>query len=145
MLTKVEAIRFVTNVLNIEEPEDAINRNKYDFLCQLCCSIQNIAFQNVTLIAVPLSDRRRPTVDEVKSALLEGKGEICYTLNLFMFHLLITLGYDACLNSATVDLATHFLYLFCVYTLLEAVFDPCIVHTVKMYLNIINIYHTLIL
>ena len=102
MLTKVEAIRFVTNVLNIEEPEDAISRDKYDFLCQLCCSIQNIAFQNVTLMAVSLSDRRRPTVEEVKSALLEGKGGICYTLNLFMFHLLVVLGYDAYLNSATV-------------------------------------------
>ena len=102
MLTKVEAIRFVTNVLNLENAEYAISRNKYDFLCQLCCSIQNIAHQSVTLMSVPSSDRRRPTVDEVKSALLEGKGGLCYTLNLFMFNLLTALGYDAYLNSATV-------------------------------------------
>ena len=38
----------------------------------------------------------RPTLDEIKAAIVCGKGGLCYSMNIFMKFLLEALGYDVC-------------------------------------------------
>ena len=52
-------------------------------------------------MSVPVSQRRRPTLAEIKSCCTGGVGGLCYTLNIFTFSLLTALGYDCALCHAT--------------------------------------------
>lgn len=98
MLTKDESLRFIKETLKIPDPEYELKRSKLDFLNVLICSIGSIPFQCVTLVDKPLKERRRPTPEEVKASMLEGKGGLCYTFNLFTYYLLKSLDYDVHLN-----------------------------------------------
>ena len=99
MLTKEESLRFITNLLGIREPDIQMKTNTWEFLNNLISSIHSIPFQCITLVEKPLQERRRPSPEEVKSSMLEGKGGLCYTFNLFTYHLLNSLGFDVYLNS----------------------------------------------
>lgn len=55
----------------------------------------NIPFQNVTLLAKPLSLRATPTWAEIKEEVTSKRGGLCYTCNCFMKCLLDSLGYSA--------------------------------------------------
>ena len=98
MLTTAESLQFIEDVLKIPDPESEMKRDKYNFLNKLITSIVGIPFQCVTLLDKRLEERRRPTVDEVKASMLEGKGGLCYTFNLFTYYLLKSIGYDVHLN-----------------------------------------------
>ena len=98
MLTKDESLQFIKETLKIQDPELRLKKNKGDFLNTIICSIQRIPFQCVTLVDKPLKQRRRPTPEDVKTSMLEGKGGLCYVFNLFTFYLLKSLGYDIYLN-----------------------------------------------
>ena len=98
MLTKEESLQFIQTTLKIQDPEQKFEKNGGDFLNDLICSIQRIPFQCVTLVDKPLEHRRRPTAEEVKTSMLEGKGGLCYAFNLFIFYLLKSLSYDVHLN-----------------------------------------------
>ena len=103
MLTKNESLQFITDVLKIHDPGKHLEDNKIDFLNDVVTEIQcKIPFQGVTLVSKPLAERRRPTLAEVMSSMLGGRGGICYDFNFFTFVLLRTLGYDAYINIAQV-------------------------------------------
>ena len=98
MLTKEEAFRFIRDVVGIHEPEVEMKKCHFQFLKQIISSVQSIPFQNVTFMRNTTEERRRPSYEEVKASMLGGKGGLCYTMNLFTFHLLKHLGYNAYLN-----------------------------------------------
>ena len=99
MLTKDESVQFLTKVLGIEDPLTAFERDKHALLDSVVSLIQEkIPFQGITLMAKLLTERRKPTLDEVKTTMMQGKGGICYDFNMFTNFLLKSLGYDVHLN-----------------------------------------------
>ena len=99
MLTTEESIRFIRDKLGILDPEIQMKGNKLEFLNLLVSAMHSIPFQSVTLMSNALQDRRRPTREEVKTTMLEGKGGLCYAFNLFTYYFLKSLGYEVYLNS----------------------------------------------
>lgn len=104
MLTREESLRFIKDVLKIPNEECELKRNKLSFLNRLIASISSIPFQSVTLIGKPFDQRRRPSLEEVKTSMIERKGGMCYTLNAFTYCLLKSIGYDVDLNISTVPI-----------------------------------------
>lgn len=94
---------FLKDVLEMQNPEKDLANCRWTFIDKLICAIHNtLPFQNVSLMAQPPACRHRPTEEEIKSAMLERTGGLCYSLNFFTFSLLKSLGYDVYLNSAIV-------------------------------------------
>ena len=52
-------------------------------------------FQNLTLLSKEIGTQTVPTLEEIKKDGLDFKGGLCYTNNIFFYHLLKGLGYDA--------------------------------------------------
>ena len=103
MLSKTESSSFVRDVLKIQELETEKENNTLEFLNKIICAVFNtLPFQCLTLMAEPLEKRHRPTDEEIKSSMFLGQGGLCYSLNLFTFYLLKSLGYDVYLNTAQV-------------------------------------------
>lgn len=103
----MEFSRFLRDVLKLEEPEKEKEKCSWELLNKVIHAMYNtLPFQCLTLMAKPLEERHRPTDDEIKSAMFQGLGGLCYTLNLFTYHLLKYLGYDVHLNTSLVPDAT---------------------------------------
>lgn len=103
MLSKSESSNFVRDVLKVKELETEKENNSLELLNKIVCAVFNtLPFQCVTLMAEPLEERHRPTDEEIKSSMFVGQGGLCYSLNLFTFYLLKSLGYDVYLSTARV-------------------------------------------
>ena len=91
MLSREEAALFLCDVLNVSTSED---NDALTLLHRIVRAFQShIPFQSVTLKTKLLSDRTRPTFKEIKEDVMAKRGGLCYTLNVFMKHLLEKLGY----------------------------------------------------
>ncbi len=53
-----------------------------------------IPFQSLSLMSKPLSNRRRPTIEESVAQVEAGKGGLCYSVNVFLKIILDALGYS---------------------------------------------------
>ena len=63
----------------------------------------------MTLLGQPAEERRVPTWEDIRAAVMGGYGGLCYTLSVFMNALLTALGYDMYLAGGSVyyDSDTH--------------------------------------
>jgi len=104
MFTKDEAIQYLQDVLNIRigQLPFAPCDERLQILNDIIYRQHEIPFQSISLCSLPPEKRRRPTVAEVKEAVLSKTGGLCYTLNVFLFYLLRALGYEAFLNKSKV-------------------------------------------
>ena len=99
MFSKQESMTYITNVLGIKHPEDEMKTNRLEFLNKMICAFYSaMPFQNVTLMSKPLPERHVPTLDEIKTPLLNGTGGLCPNLNISFFMLLKAIGFDVYLN-----------------------------------------------
>ena len=92
MLSYQEAVNFASDVLKVsvhqkESPLSLLNELILAFY-------ENVPFQSVTLQAIPLEKRRQPTLEEVKTEVLSGRGGLCYTVNTFMKYFTEALGFN---------------------------------------------------
>ncbi len=102
MLSFEEAFEYSSDILKI-----SITGGKGSYSLKLLnqliqASHEIIPFQSVTLMAKPLHERKKPTIDEVKSAVVSKQGGLCYTVNSFMKHLLDGLGFEVYHASSTI-------------------------------------------
>lgn len=94
IFSKERAEVFVTEVLHLPHPDRLFQKDKLGLLSQIVVTFQAvIPFQNFSLMAVPLSKRRVPTMETNIKEVEAGRGGLCYTLNTFMKLLLEALGY----------------------------------------------------
>ena len=94
-LDKTEALKFITDVLGVSSPLRKLEQNRLLFLNELVKAFSDrIPFQNVTLLSQPPSDRHVPTWEEIKTAVMESRRGLCYTLGVFINILLEALNYD---------------------------------------------------
>ena len=101
-LSKDEAIRFMAEVLGIVDLKN-LKEDRLSFLNELIRAIHRLVpFQNVTLLRQTEEKRHRPTVDEIKSAMMSGFGGLCYTVGVFTTYLLRALGYETDLVTASI-------------------------------------------
>ena len=102
-LSKEEAVHFVTEVLGIRDPDRKHQEDRVAFLNELIKAIHcSVPFQNITLLSQDEADRHLPTVEEIKTDIKSGKGGLCYTIGVFITHLLQALGYDAYLCAGSI-------------------------------------------
>lgn len=95
MLSREEAIHFVTDVLKIPRPLEGKQESPHVFLNQLILAFhQTIPFQNLSFMSLKPEDRHKPTPEDIKQSVISGRGGLCYSLNTFMKFLLQALGYD---------------------------------------------------
>ena len=91
MLSHEEAVLFLSDVLNVSTSED---NDPLTLLNRIIRAFQShVPFQSVTLKTKLLPHRTRPTLKEIKEDVMAKRGGLCYTLNVFMKHLLEKLGY----------------------------------------------------
>ena len=102
-LDKTEALKFITDVLGISSHLRELEQNRLLFLNELVKAFSHkIAFQNVTLLSQHLPDRHIPTWEEIKTAVMESRGGVCYTAGVFIKILLEALNYDTYFAAGTV-------------------------------------------
>ncbi|XP_005112855.1 uncharacterized protein LOC101854469 [Aplysia californica] len=102
MFTKDEALSFLKNNLKVRDVEKRLETDRRSLLDDFVVAMQTqLVFQNLRLLSVPKAQRRRQTVEEIKSDLLSGVGGLCYNLNVSAFFLLQALGYRASMVHAT--------------------------------------------
>ena len=101
-LSKDEAIRFMAEVLGIVDLKNR-KEDRLSFLNELIRAIhRSVPFQNITLLQQTEEGRHRPTLDEIKSAMMSGFGGLCYTVGVFTTYLLRALGYETDLVAASI-------------------------------------------
>ena len=119
MLSQAEALSFLSDVLRLCGAERKLREKKYDLLCEILRAFHEVVpFQSLTLVAEPFSDRHKPTLTEVVTEVLSGRGGLCYTLNIFMKFLLEALDYDVYLVNSTVNLTKpndHVITIACIH------------------------------
>ena len=94
-LSKEEAVQFITKVLGISSPLKKLEEDRTLFLNDLIKAFYcSVLFQNITLLSKPEANRHVPTWEEVKAAVMGGRGGLCYPLSVFMTYLLEALGYE---------------------------------------------------
>ncbi|KAI8771439.1 arylamine N-acetyltransferase 1 [Biomphalaria glabrata] len=107
LLTKEEALYFIENVLQVKDiPKSTIKdlptEEKFNFLHTILSRfLETEPFQSITLMAVDLDKRRRPTWQEIKTDMFACRGGLCYSQNAFMFALLTAIGLDVSMTRAT--------------------------------------------
>ncbi len=76
--------------------------DRLKFLSEIIEAYQSkIPFQSLSLMTEPLSNRRRPTIEESVAEVEAGKGGLCYSVNVFLKFLLDALGYSTYHTKAT--------------------------------------------
>ncbi|XP_030833578.1 uncharacterized protein LOC100888967 [Strongylocentrotus purpuratus] len=95
-LTSHEACHYLRHTLGIDSADTKLSRDRFGLLREITLrSHFRQPFQNVTnTYAIPLSERRIPSWDEIKQTMLAGQGGVCYELNVFTNRLLAVLGYN---------------------------------------------------
>ena len=102
-LTKEEAFYFITSILKIPLPQDHEQVDRLAFLNKIVQVFHSvIPFQNINLLSLDEGHRRIPTWKEVKAAVMQGYGGLCYMGSVFLKQLLEALGYDAYLVSCSI-------------------------------------------
>lgn len=100
MLTYQEAVNFASDVLKVPVCK---NEGTLSLLNQLILAFyERIPFQSVTLQSTPIGSRRKPTLEEVKTEVLSGRGGLCYTVNTFMKYFVEALGFTVHHVSSTI-------------------------------------------
>ena len=101
-ISKDEAICFVNKILGILDLKN-LREDRMKFLNELILAThRSVAFQNVTLLSWNEKERRRPTLEEIKSSMMNGLGGLCYTVGVFMVYLLRALDYKTDLVAASI-------------------------------------------
>lgn len=101
-LSKEEAIQFVTEVLEINPKK--FGEDRILFLNELIKAVHcSVPFQNITLLCQPEAYRHVPTLKEINTAVMGGYGGLCYTIGVFMTHLLEALGYEVYLSAGSIN------------------------------------------
>lgn len=115
MLSREDAVYFVSEVLGIERPLERKREDAHGFLNEMIVRFQHtIPFQNLTFIAVDPHLRRRPTQEEIKQDVMGRRGGRCYSLNSFMKFLLEALGYTVYfVISSIVNADNHMITVVC--------------------------------
>lgn len=102
MFTQREAVTLLEDHWGVQNVEKRLKDDRHSLLDDIVTSVQaKVPFQNLSLMAVPTSERKRPTRCEIKRDCISGLGGICYTVNNFTFNLLKALTYDVALCNAT--------------------------------------------
>ena len=95
MFTRERAVKFLTEVLDLPNPEQLLRGDRLEALSVIFESyLEHIPFQCLTLMAESPSNRRRPTIEESIAEVETGKGGLCYSINVFLKVLLDALGYS---------------------------------------------------
>ncbi|XP_076436106.1 uncharacterized protein LOC143275718 [Babylonia areolata] len=104
MFTSEEAVSFLQDRWGVERVQERFHDNslKKHLLKEIILSVQsNVTFQSITLMAIPLEKRKRPSADVIKEECIAGRGGVCYSINVFAWGLLRAVGLSAQLCSAT--------------------------------------------
>ncbi|CAH1789914.1 unnamed protein product [Owenia fusiformis] len=102
-LTKEECESFLTDILQIPDWNDQLQKDRAELLNHLMIKYQqNQPFQTLTLLRIDPKDRKVPMWQEIKTAILAKEGGLCHTSNTFMWALLKALGYDVYLSVSSV-------------------------------------------
>lgn len=102
MFTKEEAVSFLQTKWGMKRVEERLLDDRKALLDEIAILVQaKVPFQSITLMAVPLVDRKRPSVTTIKEDCMAGVGGLCYNVNVFTWGLLQALGFSAQLCSAT--------------------------------------------
>ncbi|KAK7487271.1 hypothetical protein BaRGS_00021499 [Batillaria attramentaria] len=89
MFTKKEAVAFLADKWGVKRVEERLLTDRKNLIDEIVVLVHiNVNFQTVTLLAVPPSERRRPTVAEIKRDGMSGVGGNCYCVNVFTWGLL---------------------------------------------------------
>ena len=101
-LSKEEAVQFVTEILGISVPSN-LEEDRVTFLNMLIkATHSSVPWQNITLLGEAEADRHKPTLKEIKEAMMCGFGGLCYSIGVFMTYLLQALGYEAYFSTGSV-------------------------------------------
>ena len=102
-LSKEDSLHFVTNVLGVHDPESKLKEDHVAFLNELIKAVHSsVPFQNITLLNQDVAEQHVPTVEDIKADLMGGKGGLCYTIGVFITHLLQAIGYDTYLCAGSI-------------------------------------------
>ncbi|CAH1784293.1 unnamed protein product [Owenia fusiformis] len=102
-LTRVETESFLTDVLQIKNWNEQLQKDREEFLNILMVVYQqNEPFQTLSFMSEDFEIRRIPNWTEIKTAIFTKEGGLCHTLNTFLWTLLKSLGYDVYLVMANV-------------------------------------------
>ena len=99
ILSERDAVSYVCDTLCIFNDEtvmkQSMKENRLTVLNQLIREFHfKVPFQNVGLLMKTCGSQDVPTLDEIKVDGLNCSGGLCYTNNVFFYHLLKALGYE---------------------------------------------------
>ncbi|BFZ20185.1 hypothetical protein BsWGS_23224 [Bradybaena similaris] len=102
MFTREEAVKFLTENLNIPNVEQRLKSDRKNLLDEIATNIQtHLPFQNLKLLSEVPEKRHRPSLDEIKADLMSGIGGLCFNLNIATYFLLKAAGFKASLAHGT--------------------------------------------
>ncbi|XP_072036927.1 uncharacterized protein [Amphiura filiformis] len=105
MLSQTEALYFLKDILKITSVQEKLINDKAALLNEIINIYQQkIPYQSIIVISRRDQDQRISTMDDIKAQILSTQGGLCYDHNIFMKHLLETLGFDVCLNACEIGL-----------------------------------------
>ncbi|XP_041471299.1 uncharacterized protein LOC121420707 [Lytechinus variegatus] len=95
-LSSEEVSHYLRHTLGIPSAHTKLKHDRLGLLQEITLKTHfRQPFQNITnTYAIPLSERKIPSVNEIKEAMLQGQGGVCYELNIFTNRLLAALGYS---------------------------------------------------
>ena len=104
IFTYQEALDFLENLLGISDASELLPRDPLSLLNKLSVRyLEVLPFQNITNMSAPIGAISVPSLEEIKSDHLTGRGGVCYGHNRFIFELLCAMGYKAHLSSGCVE------------------------------------------
>ncbi|XP_072036926.1 uncharacterized protein [Amphiura filiformis] len=105
MLSQTEALYFLKDILKITSVQEKLINDKAALLDEIINIYQQkIPYQSIIVISRRDQDQRISTMDDIKAQILSTQGGLCYDHNIFMKHLLETLGFDVSLNACETGL-----------------------------------------
>ncbi|XP_072035501.1 arylamine N-acetyltransferase, pineal gland isozyme NAT-3-like [Amphiura filiformis] len=100
MLSQTEVLYFLKDILKITSVQEKLTNDKAAILDEIINLYQQkIPYQSIIVISRRDKDQRLSTMDDIKAQILSTQGGLCYDHNIFMKHLLETLGFDVYLNA----------------------------------------------
>lgn len=100
-LTKEEAIFYLQNILDIQDPISLAKKHRFDFLCEVQRQTKIVQPFTTVSFLPDFSELRAPTKEEVKEAMFQKQGGGCLQINSVTRAVLRQLGYEAYIVSAT--------------------------------------------
>ena len=103
IFTCSEALDYFETQLGISDAADALIRDPLALLEKSSFRYtERVPFQNITILSSPIGTIDVPSLEQIKSDHLAGRGGLCYGHNRFFCELLCALGYEAHLASGQV-------------------------------------------